>query len=111
LSSDSSCQSMIDEIKRYCKSRVLTLKKDMKEIKNDKLFLSYLIGQEIAHKEILGILNDSSHTKEIPNDTSPNSVPDKPYRMSEILTEEDVEEFTDAFLKNVNKELGIEDDE
>jgi len=61
---DTSCQSMIDEIKRYCKSRVLTLKKDMKEIKNDKLFLSYLIGQEIAHKEILGILNDSSHTKE-----------------------------------------------
>ena len=61
---DTSCQSMIDEIKRYCKSRVLTLKKDMKEIKNDKLFLSYLIGQETAHKEILGILNDSSHTKE-----------------------------------------------
>ena len=63
---DTSCQSMIDEIKRYCKSRVLTLKKDMKEIKNDKLFLSYLIGQEIAHKEILGILNDSSHTTKKP---------------------------------------------
>ena len=59
---DSSGQTMIDELKAYCEARVLTLKKDMKKWENDKQFLSYLIGQEIAHKEIIWTINNSSST-------------------------------------------------
>ena len=70
----------------------------------------FLLECKRCKKNSTIILYDASQ-KVIPNDTSPNSVPDKPYRMSEILTEEDVEEFAGAFLRNVNKELGIEDDE
>ena len=59
----SSRQTTINIIKKYCESRVETLKKNMKKETEDKEFLSYLIGQEIAHKEILGIIHSSNETK------------------------------------------------
>ena len=56
----SSRQTKIELVEKYAKSRILTLGKQIKKEK-DREFKTYLIGQEIALKEIVAIICDSSN--------------------------------------------------
>ena len=58
--SDTSRHTVIETVEKYAKSRILTLGKQIKKEK-DKEFKTYLIGQEIALKEIVAIICNSSN--------------------------------------------------
>lgn len=57
VSNNTSYPKKIDEVRSYCNRRVASLSKRMKEESEDG-YLSYLIGQEIAHKEVLLLIGN-----------------------------------------------------
>ena len=65
MSSNSSCQSIIDEIREHCERRLKTADECLSRVTLGSNLQSYIIGQISVYGELRYMIDNSSHTTKI----------------------------------------------